>query len=143
MKIINLPFISRLKKNLKATPQFIQVVLGPRQVGKTTTILHYLNQELKEKDYLYVSAEKHLTPDSDWILQHWQLARADKKLLVIDEIQKIDNWAEIVKKLWDEEKRRPNPIKCILLGSSSLKIQKGLTESLAGRYQLVPAHHSA
>lgn len=141
MKIINLPFISRLKKNLKATPQFIQVVLGPRQVGKTTTILHYLNQELKEKDYLYVSAEKHLTPDSDWILQHWQLARADKKLLVIDEIQKIDNWAEIVKKLWDEEKRRPNPIKCILLGSSSLKIQKGLTESLAGRYQLVPAHH--
>ena len=141
MKTINLPFISKLKNNLKDTPQFIQVILGPRQVGKTTTILHYLKHEFNEKEYLYVSAEKNLVSNSNWILEHWQTARLEKKLLIIDEIQKVENWAEIIKKIWDEEKKRPNPISCVLLGSSSLKIQKGLTESLAGRFQLIPVFH--
>ena len=141
MKTINLPFIPKLKNNLKSTPQFIQVILGPRQVGKTTTILHYLKNEFNENEYLYVSAEKNLVSNSNWILEHWQAARLEKRLLVIDEIQKVEDWAEIIKKLWDEEKRRTNPIRCILLGSSSLKIQKGLTESLAGRFQLIPVFH--
>jgi len=64
----------------------------------------------------------------------------EKKLLVIDEIQKIENWSSIIKKLIDEEKNRPSPISCVLLGSSSLKIQKGLSESLAGRFQIIPAY---
>ena len=89
MKTINLPFISKLKNNLKDTPQFIQVILGPRQVGKTTTILHYLKHEFNEKEYLYVSAEKNLVSNSNWILEHWQTARLEKKLLIIDEIQKL------------------------------------------------------
>ena len=56
-------------------------------------------------------------------------------LLVIDEIQKIDNWSEIVKQQWDRDTRESINIKVILLGSSRLLIQKGLTESLAGRFE--------
>ena len=136
MKTIELPFI----KKLSEFPQFIQVVLGARQVGKTTTILNYLEREKKGK-FHYISTETVFIADSSFILEQWQKARLENKLLVIDEIQKIDNWAEIIKKLWDEEKRRSSPIKCILLGSSSLKIQKGLTESLAGRFLLTPVFH--
>jgi predicted AAA+ superfamily ATPase len=69
------------------------------------------------------------------------MARRDKKLLVIDEIQKCHNWAEIVKSLWDESKRLNQKTRCVLLGSSSLSIQRGLSESLTGRFQLLTAHH--
>jgi len=62
-------------------------------------------------------------------------------LLVIDEIQKIDNWSEIVKRLWDEDMRNGTNIKVILLGSSRLLIQQGLTESLAGRFELTYLGH--
>lgn len=141
MKTIYLPFIKVLDNNLKKTPQFIQVVLGPRQVGKTTTVLYYLKNNFKDKDYLYVSAENKLAPNGNWILENWQKAKKNNSLLVVDEIQKIENWSETIKTLWDKEKRSENPIRLILLGSSSLRIQKGLTESLAGRYQLIKVFH--
>lgn len=139
-KIIKLPFIGKLDSNLQNYPQFCQVILGPRQVGKTTSVLHFLEREYSEP-YLYVSADAVLSSSYSWLAENWQKARSSNSTLVIDEIQKVHNWAEGVKTLWDEEKRRSNPIKCILLGSSSLDIQKGLTESLTGRFQLISAHH--
>ena len=48
---------------------------------------------------------------------------------------KIENWSEIVKQQWDKDTRENINIKVILLGSSRLLIQKGLTESLAGRFE--------
>ena len=137
---VELPFIDTLHSNLSVSPQFIQVILGPRQVGKTTSIDHYLRTRFGGH-YHSVSADKMLSTGYDWLLENWQTARAMKSLLVIDEIQKIENWSEIVKKLWDEEKKRAHPIQCVLLGSSSLDIQRGLTESLTGRFQLIRAHH--
>lgn len=120
----------------------IQVLIGPRQVGKTTAILNLL------KDYSgiyhYVSAEASLAPQSDWLIEAWQQAlnKSPACLLVIDEIQKVSNWSEQIKPLWDSQKLKKNPhLKVILLGSSSLKIQKGLTESLTGRYELLRAFH--
>jgi len=82
-----------------------------------------------------------LSAPQEWIIELWQEARRKKILLVIDEIQKIENWAEVVKKLSDEDKRNKKALMCVLLGSSSLQIQKGLTESLTGRFQLIQAFH--
>jgi predicted AAA+ superfamily ATPase len=139
-KLIRLNIIKELSSSLSSENNLIQVILGPRQVGKTTTTLHFLEKEFKGI-YVYASADKVFNSDYSWLLELWQEARNKKALLVIDEIQKIENWAEAVKALWDEDKRNKNPIRCVLLGSSSLEIQKGLTESLTGRFSLIRAYH--
>jgi predicted AAA+ superfamily ATPase len=120
--------------------RFIQVLYGPRQVGKTTLVLQFLSKISVES--VYETADTVMAADAGWLQTVWETARIKMKLsgaieliLVIDEIQKIDNWSETVKKLWDEDSRTGENIKVILLGSSSLLIQKGLTESLAGRFE--------
>ena len=141
MKIVKLPFMNTLKSHLSAGG-LIQVVQGPRQVGKTTGVMHFLRSQ--KKPYHYVSADGVVDNEFSWILSQWQKACERKAVyFVIDEIQKIGNWPEIIKKIWDEKLKSPKhkKVKFILLGSSSLKIQKGLTESLAGRYQLIQAYH--
>lgn len=60
---------------------------------------------------------------------------------MIDEIQKVENWAETIKLLWDQQNLKSDHIKLILLGSSSLELQKGLSESLAGRFFLHKVYH--
>ncbi len=141
MKIVPLPFIKTLKSNL-SIGHLIQVVQGPRQVGKTTGVIHFLKSQ--KKPYHYISADGVLENEFSWILSEWQTA-CHKKVtyFVIDEIQKIRNWSEIIKKIWDEKLRSPKhkKIQFILLGSSSLKIQRGLTESLTGRYQIINVYH--
>jgi len=118
----------------------LQVLLGPRQVGKTTSILHYLD-ESHPGAHLYISADGVLNATHEWLREHWDRAASEGKLLVVDEIQKCENWAETIKSLWDRGKRRKKLVRCVLLGSSSLSIQKGLSESLTGRFQLITAHH--
>ena len=139
-KIIQLPFTRKLEENLRLYPQFIQVIMGPRQVGKTTSTLKFLEDDYK-KPYHFVSAEKMTGNGVTWITDAWQKARQEKSLLVIDEIPKVENWAEIIKRLWDEDKRLKKSIQCVLLGSSSLELQFGMTESLTGRFQTIPAYH--
>ena len=98
--------------------------------------------------YTYESADGVMNSNFEWILQVWETARLKMKasqakdyLLVIDEVQKIDNWSEIVKQQWDRDSREGANIKVILLGSSRLLIQKGLTESLAGRFETIHLGH--
>ena len=135
MNIIKLPFINELERLLTHENQFLKVIIGPRQVGKTTTIKKFLEEKFTGQ-YSYESADLIFNSSPEWLHHLWQKAFQEKKLLVIDEIQKCQNWPEVIKALWDK-----NPQKFILLGSSSLAIQKGLSESLAGRYQLIHAHH--
>jgi uncharacterized protein len=120
--------------------KFIQVLSGPRQVGKTTLI----NKLWKESKlpWHFVSADGVANTNTQWIEQQWEAAReklktedASEIILAIDEIQKIGNWSETIKKLWDADTRNDRPIKVILLGSSRLLLQQGLTESLAGRFE--------
>ncbi len=139
-KIINLPFIKQLHKNLSANTDLLQVILGPRQVGKTTTILEYLRTHHQDSHH-YVSSDSLFNASPAWLREQWMSAQTRQKLLVVDEIQKCENWAEVLKTLWDESKRHKKPVRCVLLGSSSLSIQKGPTESLTGRFQLMIAHH--
>jgi len=57
---------------------------------------------------------------------------------VIDEIQKVANWPETIKALWDVQ---PGRLRVLLVGSSALQIQAGVTESLAGGFELLRVHH--
>ncbi|KAA6325057.1 hypothetical protein EZS27_025686 [termite gut metagenome] len=130
----------------KEERRFIQVIMGPRQVGKTTMVIQLL-QEMP-MGYVFESADAMPNTNSTWLQQVWETARirmkttnASEFLLIIDEIQKIDNWSETVKQQWDRDTREHTNIKVILLGSSRLLIQKGLTESLAGRFETIHLGH--
>jgi predicted AAA+ superfamily ATPase len=137
---ISLCYINQLAERLDANSPFIQVVLGARQVGKTTTVLKLIEDKYQHRA-LYVSADQVFNADANWIQQQWLSAQSTNKILFIDEIQKSHNWAEAIKALYDESKRNKKLLPSVLLGSSSLAIQKGLTESLTGRFQLIRAHH--
>lgn len=122
--------------------RLIRIIVGPRQVGKTTAAL-----QIAEKwDGLIVnaSADQPLPPGPEWIEMHWNRAatqRTKKPLLILDEIQKVRGWSETIKALWDQESNRDDGIEVLLLGSSSLLIHKGCTESLAGRFFLYRCIH--
>jgi len=121
---------------LQELPVF-QVVTGPRQVGKTTAAKQIMERFPHES--IYASADAPLPAEASWIESQWRLAEqkaatAGKPvLLVLDEIQKVPNWSESIKWLWDQ---RTVDIRLLVLGSSALLIQQGLTESLAGRFFL-------
>ena len=134
------PYIQQLISRLKEPRSFIQVLMGPRQVGKSTMMSQVLDKIVIPN--IFVSADAVANAGEIWLEQQWQAARLQLKstdapefILAIDEIQKITNWSEVVKKLWDEDTRAKQNIKVILLGSSRLLLQQGLTESLAGRFE--------
>lgn len=138
--------IQILEKRIKEKRRFIQVIMGPRQIGKTTMVTQLL-KKIKCPQY-FVSADGAAAFKGLWIEQHWDIARnkfkqseAKEFVLVMDEIQKIENWSDTVKLLWDEDTRYHRQIKVILLGSSRLLLQKGLTESLAGRFETTYLGH--
>ena len=135
-----------LKERIQEPRRFIQVLAGPRQVGKSTLV----GQVLQDVTIPYsVEVADAVEPkDIDWIHRVWEGARITmmlrgeaERLLVIDEIQKIDNWSEVVKKEWDEDTRKYVNLKVVLLGSSRLLLKRGLTESLAGRFELIRIGH--
>ena len=135
-----------LTKRLAEPRNRIQVVSGPRQVGKSTMV----KQVLKETTipYTIVSADSVNHEQTSWIEEVWNSARArmrlgryDEYLLVIDEVHKIDNWSEMVKKQWDADTFNDVNIKVVILGSSRLLLKDGLTESLAGRDELIRMPH--
>lgn len=138
------PIFKELYKRLKEPRRFIQVLLGPRQVGKTTLALQ-IEDELDISSY-YISADTATLQDLSWLKTQWEIARqkiSPKKegLFIIDEVQKIPHWSEMIKKLWDEDSRKQVNLKVIILGSSPWLMQKGLSESLAGRFEIIPITH--
>ena len=132
------PFVEQLSQRLRSTSPLMQVLVGPRQVGKTTGVRQLLAQGHWPAHY--ANADDVLVSDRNWLLEQWQqaLLLGDGALLVVDEIQKIPNWPETIKALWDA---RPGRLRVLLLGSSALQIQAGVTESLAGRFELLRVHH--
>ena len=131
-------FVARVEERFQGENPLIQVLIGPRQVGKTTGVRQFLQRS--QKPYCYANADDVFVSDRNWLLEQWQkaLALGDGALLVIDEIQKIPNWAESIKAHWDAE---PGRLKVLLLGSSALQLHGGLKESLAGRFELTRVHH--
>ncbi len=140
------PYFQQITKRLKEQKKSIQVINGPRQVGKTTLIRQVLNE--LQIPSIYITADGIVNSNSDWLNNQWDIARLKLKseklteiILVVDEVQKIENWSEIVKANWDADKINGLEIKLVLLGSSRLLLQKGLTESLAGRFESVFMGH--
>ncbi|MCL2035242.1 MAG: ATP-binding protein [Oscillospiraceae bacterium] len=135
--------VSQLVKRLKEPRRFIQIVAGPRQTGKTTAVLQSL-KELGIQSH-FVSADDPNLNSPEWLRNEWEharsLAKSGEAILVIDEIQKITNWSSIVKLLWDEDNRLFSVLKVVLTGSSSLLLQKGLAESLMGRFEVLYSPH--
>lgn len=135
-----------IMKRLKEQRRFIQVVMGARQIGKSTVV----RQVLKDLDapYQFFSADNVPATNSAWISNCWAAVRSLKDsngwesvVLVIDEIQKIANWSEVVKKEWDDDTFYDRNIKVLLLGSSRVLLEKGLSESLAGRFEEIRMSH--
>ena len=135
----------QLTSRLGERPSRLQVVSGPRQVGKTTVV----RQTLKAADAPshYASADDPALRDATWLETQWEEGRRLARdhptgaILAIDEIQKVTNWAETVKRLWDEDRLTDRPLRVVLLGSAALLVQQGLSESLTGRFELIRAPH--
>ena len=125
----------------------MQVMVGPRQTGKTTLARQVMGgMQLASH---YASADEPALKDRTWIEQQWEIGRSRARddvrrwgaLLVLDEIQKIPGWSETVKRLWDEDTATSTSLRVVVLGSSALLVQQGLTESLAGRFEVIPVTH--
>lgn len=135
-----------LSMRLQEPRRTIQVVAGPRQVGKTTLVKQVL-QQLSTPSRFF-NADGVEPDDKDWIAARWEEVRAlmhfnqyQEMVLVIDEVHKINNWSEQVKREWDADTFNDVNIKVVLLGSSRLLLKKGLTESLAGRFEILSMTH--
>jgi uncharacterized protein len=124
--------------------RFIQVLFGPRQVGKTTALKQVL-EKLRLPSHS-VSADLPSLKSAIWLEEQWEQARLlargeESAVFAVDEIQKVPHWPEVVKKMWDHDSLKGTPLKVVLLGSSPLLIQSGLSESLAGRFETLRAGH--
>ena len=135
-----------IKDRLNEPRKFIQVVMGARQIGKSTVVKQVLKDI--DKPYQFYSADNVPVTNSSWISNCWAAVRSlrannrwDSVILVIDEIQKISNWSEVVKKEWDDDTFHDRNIKVLLLGSSRVLLEKGLSESLAGRFEEIRMSH--
>ncbi len=138
------PQAAILAERLAEPRRFLQVIAGPRQVGKST-LVQQVTGELS-LPVRYASADEPTLRGADWIGQQWEAARLEASadagaVLVLDEIQKIPSWSEAVKRLWDEDTRKKRPLKVVLLGSAPLLMAQGLTESLAGRFETLRLPH--
>ncbi len=154
-----------LSRRLTEAPSRIIAVFGPRQTGKTTLVRQAL-QEITQ-DSLYLAVDEPDSPafgfaadlsgggtvlapqvrNTDWLVRNWETARAQAErsqagfVLVLDEIQKIPDWSETVKGMWDADRARECPLRVVILGSAPLLLQSGLSESLAGRFEPLQVSH--
>ncbi len=135
-----------LGQRLSERRRFLQVVAGPRQAGKTTLVRQALLAWGERARY--ASADEPTPRDRAWIAAQWEAARRMARasgrsgaVLALDEIQKAPGWSETVKRLWDEDTVARIPLHVVILGSAPLLIQRGLTESLAGRFEILHVPH--
>ncbi|MDD5655831.1 MAG: AAA family ATPase [Elusimicrobia bacterium] len=124
-----------IKKHWNDPKGLIQVLTGPRQVGKTTAALHLMDPA----HTVYADADLPMPPTPEFIVQHWRQARmlpTNERTLILDEVQKIPRWSEVVKQMWEEDRRSGTVLRVCLLGSSALLLESGLAESLTGRFEV-------
>lgn len=146
MESFSRPLLKTVVQRLREPRKFIQVLLGPRQSGKTTLVKQAL--AALDAPCHYVSADEPSSRGEAWIEAQWLVGRARAKaggpagaILVLDEAQKVGRWSETVKRLWDEDAGSGLPLKVVLLGSAPVLIGSGLSESLAGRFEVVRVSH--
>jgi predicted AAA+ superfamily ATPase len=135
--------VGDLLERLQRMPQFVQIVIGPRQVGKTTVANAVAGRW--DGPVRYAAADRLSTPGLEWIETQWTLARRDAGtrpvLLILDEVQNVQGWSEAVKANWDEDLQQSRALRVVLVGSSALLLAQGAKESLAGRFFLNRCPH--
>ncbi len=138
------PLVAKLVQRMNEPRNHIQMLMGPRQTGKSTA----LQQALEHVDIpAHVASASIDAASRDWLRAQWSLARRlisesnPSALLVIDEIQIVDQWSSVVKELWDEDAWNGVDLRVVLSGSSSLLLQKGLKEGLTGRFEVIRSTH--
>ncbi len=139
------PYASELARRLREPRRFINVVAGPRQVGKTTLVQRVVDD--CGRPFRYASADEPALRGVDWLAQQWDAARVeaessrDGSIFVLDEIQKIPGWSEAVKSRWDVDSRRKLNLKVVVLGSAPPLVEQGWAESLTGRFETLRLPH--
>jgi uncharacterized protein len=154
------PLAQLLRRRLAGPCSFIQLLVGPRQVGKTT-LVHQVRETFHGRTH-FASADLPGLTDASWVEQQWQVARVlaasgEPCLLALDEVQKVPGWSETVKRLWDEDTAAKLGLRVVLLGSSPLLLQSGSSEShlwrplgartppasegLTGRFEMIRVTH--
>lgn len=157
--------VDTLAERLGEPPSRLIAVFGPRQTGKTTMVHQALRRIDRPSLYLAVDEPDASIPrialggssrdtvpvgqgkDAAWLVSNWEAARRQAEqsprgfVLVFDEIQKVPNWSETVKGLWDADRAQGCPLHVVILGSAPLQMQSGLSESLAGRFEPIRVTH--
>ena len=132
--------VNTLESRMREPRKFIQVVVGPRQTGKTTAVRQAL--EALDIPCFLARASQDIRASRAWLRRQWDEARQaagrDPYILAIDEIQLVSQWSSVVKELWDEDSDNGIDLRVILAGSSSLLLQHGLREALTGRFEVIP-----
>lgn len=137
------PILADLRRRMLEPRRFLQVLAGPRQTGKTTLA----RQFMADQNYpvQFASADEPAIKDASWLGQQWEQARRKAgpgpAFLVLDEIQKLPGWSETVKRLWDADTHAGLDLRVLLLGSAPWMMQQGLSESLTGRFEILPVSH--
>lgn len=143
-KLYQRPIFAAALARLREPRRFLQVLAGPRQVGKTTLARQLV--DVLDLPSQVATADEPTLRDTAWLSQQWEAARDLARgragaLLVLDEVQKVSGWSETVKRLWDEDTAARRAVRVLVLGSAPLLVQRGLTESLAGRFELIRVWH--
>jgi hypothetical protein len=140
------PQAAILSKRLSEPRRLIQAVAGPRQSGKTT-LVHQVLARIRRPNR-FVTADEPELRGREWLIEQWTASRLQAResgkngaILALDEIQKIPGWSETVKRLWDEDTAFGLPLRVIILGSAPLLLQRGLGESLTGRFEILHLAH--
>lgn len=124
-------------------PGRIQLLSGPRQVGKTTLLLEIAGTYGDRALYLAADSPEASLPD--WWLSRWQIAvrmaREKPGVLLIDEVQGLPDWSRWLKVAYDEIKREKLPLHIVVSGSSSLRVSTGMRETMAGRFERLNLRH--
>jgi predicted AAA+ superfamily ATPase len=132
------------KRLAEPAPGRIQLVAGPRQVGKTTLLLELAEQVGKQAVYVAADAPEAALPG------FWDrlLARAEESavsngraILLLDEVHLLHGWASHLKGVWDRFRRKKTAVHIVATGPSALHLAAGSRESLAGRFERLTLTH--
>ncbi len=170
MSFYKRPQFAEIRQRLNEKPERMLIIRGPRQCGKTTLIKQvledvrlpwqYVSTENPTESSRYpensrVNSENNCSAvqqqitdvNTNWLVEKWLTARKQANsskrgaVLVIDEIQRLANWSETVKGLWDSDKFYGRLVHVVLLGSSPLLMRKGMSENLTGRFEIIRLSH--
>ena len=125
-------------------PGRLQLLTGPRQVGKTTLLLELAQHAGRSAIYAACDGPEATLPgfwERVWAEARSLAEQSGRAVLLLDEIQHVSTWAARLKGEWDHLRRRKTPLHVVATGSSALRLMTGSRETLAGRFERLTLSH--